>query len=616
MRKALLGDHHPDVAASLNNLAALYESQGRDEKVELLLLQSLGVMKSLLGDRHPNVANSLANLAWLYQSQGQYEKAIDYLQQALTLQENNLAINIAIGAEGQKQDYLKTIDITTDSIISLHLQQVSSNTKAANSAFTTVLRRKGRILSTLTDSLKQVRQNLTVTDKDQLDRLVVTQTQLATLYHQGPGKLSPEQYRAQMTELETNATGLTESLSRRSAEFRTTIQPATPAAIQAELPIDSALIELIQYQPLKPKPKPNEHWGEPRYAVYILTPSGPPQGIDLGPAEVIDKALEDLRINLRDNPKSTSITQVKASARALDQLLMQPIRQRLGSIRNLLISPDSSLNLLPFESLVDEQGRYILETHNITYLTSGRDLLRLQPPKANNNPALILADPYFDKKGTIAVSPATRSINLAEQDGWSPLDKTAEEARAIADRFGTQPYLGTTATETLIKQTQSPKILHLATHGFFQPSNDNNSNPLLHSGLVFAGFRIGKSGNDDGILTALEVSHLNLTNTKLVTLSACDTGLGTVTTGEGIYGLRRALVIAGAESQVISLWKVSDNATKDLMINYYTRLKANEGRSIALHNAQRDMLKSKDYSHPYYWAAFIPSGDWRPMNSK
>jgi CHAT domain-containing protein len=279
-----------------------------------------------------------------------------------------------------------------------------------------------------------------------------------------------------------------------------------------------------------------------------------------------------------------------------------------------LISPDSSLNLLPFESLIDEQGRYLLETYNITYLTAGRDLLRFQQNKPNNNPALILADPYFDKQGTIAASPSMRSINIAEQDGWSPLDKTAEEARAIADRFGTQPYLGTAATETLIKQTQSPKILHLATHGFFQPSADHSINPLLNSGLVFAGFRIGKSGNDNGILTALEVSSLNLTNTKLVTLSACDTGLGRPSNGEGIYGLRRALTLAGAESQTISLWKVADDATKDLMINYYTRLKQGEGRSIALHNAQRDMLKSEKYAHPYYWAAFIPSGDWRPLN--
>jgi len=98
-----------------------------------------------------------------------------------------------------------------------------------------------------------------------------------------------------------------------------------------------------------------------------------------------------------------------------------------------------------------------------------------------------------------------------------------------------------------------------------------------------------------------------------VALSACDTGVGQDTTGEGIYGLRRALVIAGSESQLISLWKVEDEATKDLMVNYYKRLLNNQGRSEALRQTQLEMLKSENYQHPYYWTAFIPSGDWRRM---
>jgi CHAT domain-containing protein/lipopolysaccharide biosynthesis regulator YciM len=608
--KLLPGEQHPHVASSLNNLASLYESQGRYEKAEPLYLQSLELYKLSLNDRHPDVANNLNNLAGLYQRQGRYEKAIYFLEQGLEIEENNLEINIAMGAEAQKRDYLKTIGGTTDASVWLHLQHASTSPQATNVALTTLLRRKGRILGTVSDSLNQIRQNLMPTDKEQLDQLIVIQTQLSTLYHQGIGNLSPEQYRT-FTELEAKATQLTEALSRRSAEFRTVIQPVTPAVIQAQLPADLALVELVAYQPFNPKAETGKKWGAYRYAAYILTPSGLPKGLDLGPAEVIDKALATLRSDLRD--RLTPISQLKASARALDQQLMQPIRQRLGNTRNLFLSPDSNLNLLPFDALIDEQGRYLLETYNITYLTSGRDLLRLQNPTPNTNQSLILADPFFDKPGKMTASSATRSINLAEKT-WSPLDKTAEEAKAIGSLLNSQPLLGTTATETIIKQTTSPSILHLATHGFFQPTTEPDTNPLLNSGLVFAGFRIGKSGNDDGILTALEVSNLNLSGTKLVTLSACDTGLGTVTTGEGIYGLRRALVIAGAESQTISLWKVADDATKDLMVNYYTRLKKGEGRSNALHNAQRDMLKSEKYSHPYFWAAFIPSGDWRPLD--
>ena len=609
MRKALLGDLHLGVATSLINLAALYQSQERYEKAEPLLLQALEITKAIVGDRYPFGANSLNDLAGLYYRQERYEEAIDFLTQGMQIEETNLTTNLATGVEDQKRDYLTKFNGTTDVSISLHLQKTSTNPRAMRLAFTNILRRKGRILGTLTDSLNQIRQNLTPPAQAQLNELSATQAQLATLYQQGLGKLAYDQYSDQLTALEQKSTQLSETLSRSSAAFQAAIQPITPESIQQQIPIDTALIELIQYRPFNPKAKRKEQWGTPHYAAYILTHSGTLKALDLGPIQPINEALALHRQNLQD--KATPIPQLKTTARTLDALLMQPIRQHLGNTRNLLLSPDSTLNLLPFETLVDENNNYLLETHTITYLTSGRDLQRLTPPKANNNPTLILADPYFGKPGTPAT---TRIVDLTKLTA-PPLPGTRTEATEIGKLLNTQPLLGSDATETAIKQTKSPKILHIATHGFFQPPTEaTKTNPLLNSGLVLAGFQLGKSGNDDGILTALEVSNLNLSGTKLVTLSACETGLGTTSNGEGIYGLRRALTIAGAESQVISLWKVSDDATKDLMINYYTRLNQGEGRSIALHNAQRDMLKSKDYSHPYYWAAFIPSGDWRPLN--
>ena len=607
--KTISGDRHPEIANSLNNLAVLYQHQGNYQKTEPLLLQALQLRQALLGNRHPGIAYNLNRLSDFYASQERYEEAVTYQQQGLEIEEANLNTNILPGSEIQKSDYLETLKRSTDTTISLNLQYLSNNSNATNLAFTTILRRKGRILGTLASSFYQVRQNLTPPDQTQLDQLSVTQSQLSNLYHKGVESSSPEQYRTRIIELEQKATQLSENLSRRSTEFQAVIQPVTLEMVQQQIPTDSALIELTQYQPFKLNVKNQEKSGTPHYAAYILTHSGTRKALDLGPIQPIDEALTLHRQNLQDN--AIPIPQLKADARKLDALLMQPIRQHLGNTRNLLLSPDSTLNLLPFETLVDENNNYLLETHTITYLTSGRDLQRLTTPKANNNPTLILADPYFGKPGTLAT---TRTLDLKNQT-FPPLDGTRTEATALGKLLNTQPLLGTDATETAIKQTKSPKILHIATHGFFQPSTEaTKTNPLLNSGLVLAGFQLGKSGNDDGILTALEVSNLNLTNTKLVTLSACETGLGTTSNGEGIYGLRRALTIAGAESQVISLWKVSDDATKDLMINYYTRLKANEGRSLALHNAQRDMLKSKDYPHPYYWAAFIPSGDWRPLN--
>jgi CHAT domain-containing protein len=194
------------------------------------------------------------------------------------------------------------------------------------------------------------------------------------------------------------------------------------------------------------------------------------------------------------------------------------------------------------------------------------------------------------------------------------------------------------ATEENIKKVNKPEVLHIATHGYFYQEGVaeeklaegsrilvqgekeetvekiRQENALLRAWLFFAGANRGGDEDNDGTMTALEMANLDLHGTKLVVLSACDSGVGEVKSGEGVYGMRRALVLAGSESQIISLWPVSDKATKELMIEYYRRLKEGEGRSDALQNAQLDMLKSPRRRHPYYWASFIQSGEWANLD--
>jgi CHAT domain-containing protein len=184
----------------------------------------------------------------------------------------------------------------------------------------------------------------------------------------------------------------------------------------------------------------------------------------------------------------------------------------------------------------------------------------------------------------------------------------------------------------------APRILHIATHGFFleDPAAGGESpdsttpqtasrrkariklsieNPLLRSGLALSGANLSKGGGE-GILTALEASNLNLWGTKLVTLSACETGVGEVKDGEGVYGLRRSFFLAGSEALVMSLWSVSDQVTREMMTAYYTGLKQGLGRGEALHQAQLAMLKRKGREHPFYWASFIQSGDWTSFSER
>ncbi|HWM87920.1 MAG TPA: CHAT domain-containing protein, partial [Kofleriaceae bacterium] len=262
---------------------------------------------------------------------------------------------------------------------------------------------------------------------------------------------------------------------------------------------------------------------------------------------------------------------------------------------------------------------------------------------------VIVADPRFDgadpepraagKGARTAGSRGRRSRDLRGKK-WERLPGTAEEADALSRLLdGVQVLRGTRATEGALKKVAGPRILHIATHGFFLPAepppaaeagpspgapapvlpgqaaeaSTGPENPLLRSGLVLAGANRLSSAGDDGILTALEAAGLDLWGTQMVVLSACETGVGKVTEGDGVHGLRRALVIAGAETLVMSLWQVDDRATRELMAGFYRKLHAGEGRSDALRQVQLKMLQTERTKHPYYWASFVPTGSWAPL---
>lgn len=373
------------------------------------------------------------------------------------------------------------------------------------------------------------------------------------------------------------------------------------------------MVEFIRYQPVNLQISRQERFGNARYAAYILLADGSIDGIDLGPAADINAAVFALSQSLAspDNPPF----QVKEDAQALENLVMSPIRAVLGGTTTVFISPDGALNLLPFEALVDESGNYLVETHQFRYLTSGRDLMRLDNLAASNAPAVLVGNPAYGQ--------ATRNSNWAPGDVrnriYPTLPETQTEVDLVAEKLNQSElrvpgvYTQTDATESVVKQQTRPSILHIATHGVFE-TNQETINPLLKSGLALAGIATGESGpGQNGYLTALEMTGMDLKGTQLVVLSACETGTGELVASEGVYGLRRSLVLAGSQSQVISLWKVEDTATQKLMVDYYDRLLAGSPRDAALRETQLAFLESEEYSHPYYWAAFIGSGDWRPL---
>ena len=627
------GSEHFGTATTNNSIALLYLEKGEYEKAEPLFLQTLKIFENVNGKSHPLTARPLGNLAKLYAAKNDFAQALIFQEKYLTVREKNLELSLYTGSERQKIAYLETLSRDMISTISLNTRLMQKSDKAKEMALELILKRKGRTFDAMAESISALRRRALAEDQKLIDELSDSRTLIANLTLRGAGNDKPEVYQQKLRTLEEEKEKLEDALSRRSAEFRTSSQAVTIDAVRAAIPENAALIEFVFYSPVDPKSKSAEKSpNPPQYVAYILRRQGAIEWKELGDAAAIDAAIDNFRQALRD-PKRKDVGQF---ARAVDEKIMSPIRSLLDNSTQLFISPDSELNLIPFEALVDEQGKYQIENYSISYLTGGRDLLRLQTGRTSKSDPLLIANPLFDLPDATQTAKLTKptagynrrkSITATRRLSdtyFTPLGGTAQEARLIQTLFPESKILsGAQATETALKQTSAPEILHIATHGFFLENEDISKyvktkieNPLLRSGLALAGANERKSDKDDGILTALEASGLNLWGTKLVVLSACDTGLGEVRNGEGVYGLRRAFLLAGTESLIMSLWSVSDSVTRELMTNYYKNLKRGIGRNAALREVQIEMLKQKERQHPFYWASFIQSGEWSNLNGK
>jgi CHAT domain-containing protein/Tfp pilus assembly protein PilF len=646
-----LGPEHYAIAELLSGLADLYRRRGDYAKAEPLYGQALALVEKVKGTEHPEVTEFLNGLALLYAAKGDITRAVAFRARANAVSERNLALHLAYGSERQKLAYLALFAKETDITLSLHSQIAPDDPQALDLAFTTLLRRKGRGLDVMTDTISTLRRHATLEDKSLLDQLAEARLQLATFVLRESGASKPNTYQTQLKLLESEVEELEAKISSRSAEFRIQAQPVMLGAVQAVLPANSALVEFAVYTPQELR---TEKELPPRYLAYILPARGQPRRVELCDAATIDHAVDAWRRALRD-PNRTDVNRL---ARAVDEKVMRPVRSLLGRMpgetHQLFIAPDGLLNLIPFATMVDERNQYLIERYSISYLTSGRDLLRLGASPPSKNAPLVMANPIFGRVETLGAQARQNSGNSqVDSQVWGQIDPTAiffqslpgteREALAIKALLPEAAVLlREQATETALKQSRAPRVLHIATHGFFLideaapaaeirgVSDDNPlrlpiglskraakiDNPLLRSGLALAGANEHRSGDDDGVLTSLEAASLDLWGTRLVVLSGCATGVGEVKNGEGVFGLRRALVLAGAETQVMSLWPVWDEETPSLMASYYRRLLKGEGRGEALRQVQLEMLKDAKLRHPHYWGNFIQSGEWANLDGQ
>lgn len=612
-----------------------YLKQGNHIQAEAFSKRAAVDLEKRLGLDHPSTTTALNRLAVIYAARNDVDATLATLARTVESRERVLSLMLTTGSEEQKRIYMSTLAGETARTVSLNTQEAPQSKEATTLAFTTVLRRKGRVSDAMLNQFTLLNRHLQPEARTLHGELVAARAQLAALVFDSTA-ITAESRQAR-ERLKQYIEKIESELAKRSVQFAVQSTPVTVDRVRRAIPETAALIEFVKYRSFKVDPTGGQRWGSMHYAAYVLLSGSEPTVVELGEAEPIEKAVTHFR-NLLASPRDP---EAKAAGSALFRLVMGPVFKELGNCRKLLISPDSSLNLVPFAALVDEAGKYLVENYDISYLTSGRDLLALRLNYSSRQGSVIVANPTFDDSSTgkkttnspASVSNDRRSIDFKEVK-VSALPGTAEEALAIGKILTDSVVLTEqNATEAALKNLKGPRILHLATHGFFlsdqaEVSSDNKrqlvrtwgfepgENPLLRSGILLAGVMQAQSGNgEDGVLTALETGDLDLWGTRLVVLSACDTGVGEIKTGDGVYGLRRALRLAGAESVIATLWKVDDAATRDLMIQFYERLQSGQGRSEALRSTQLKMLNSSKWQHPYYWASFIQSGDWRKLEA-
>jgi CHAT domain-containing protein/tetratricopeptide (TPR) repeat protein len=470
--------------------------------------------------------------------------------------------------------------------------------------------------------------------------------------------------------------------------------------IRDSVPSNAVLIDFTQFWRYDSNAKSNP-FKEERYAVYLTlhlargSTKVVVERLDLGEVAPINEAVEV--VCKRMSAGQYAAKDLSSALQRLSDLVYAPLAKHLTNVSHLIICPDGQLSRLPFEML-SYNGRFLIEEKTISYVGSGREIVRLQSrsgvsPDSNLpgtatyaagqagrpsyvGPALVMGGPDFDldlskagsasfrlagsagipaqsselaagrRQNSQAGTPALRSLSRDYRGiKFPPLPGAEAEARSVAKLLGGDCVLrvGPEAREAELKAAVSPRVLHLATHGFFlsdQEFRRTNAlpfewpgewgqagrlpyvqndweNPLVRCGIALAGanskseIRNPKSEIEDGLLTGLEASLLNLQGTELVILSACDSGTGEVKIGEGVMSLRRAFRIAGAQTVLASHWKVSDKATSRLMTEFIGRWRSGEPRAKAWREAQLSLLRSKEYSNPYFWAAFTLTGQWR-----
>ncbi len=643
LRRQVLGENHMDVMRSMHDLALLYRDMGRLKEAEELLRQTRAKDEKILGPLHPYTFEALNTLASVLEKTKnpemfQLKKEIfnrrsDFLDRMLWSTGDNAREGYIRLHTPEYHAYLTTLTQTEPAI-------------AGKEVLETGIRRKGLLLKIASEIRQIIRLGEDPTISATSERLTDARKQLAALTLSGPSQTNADKHLEQLHTLENEVDALQQKLGHASKRLQRTTAKITTDDLVKYLPEKAALVDFLLYKEgdqdkLLAATLRKEH-GKAVYDLKVYND-----------VEAIQQAVIRYRTIIQEEDAEEE--DIKQVGQTVYNLIWAPIKPNIGDRETVYVVPDGILNILPFPALVDPDEIYLARSTDLHILSSSRDLIPSDQPRATGNYLIMAGPDYNTDKMTNAhvqaleAAKERRSADMKQNlrafsSGmrglhFSPLPGAEKEGRLISNQATDKKKLNTIllqseAQESVLQSLKTPpEILHIATHGFFLKPDDTlkkrllkmarsaelqlpppGDNPLLRAGLAFAGINtnaqfLGElNTNNDGVLTALEVLTLDLTGTQLAVLSACETGLGEIHEGEGVYGLRRAFQEAGAQSVISSLWEVSDAGTQALMTNLYARLGDGMSSHKSLREAQLDLLESSAWSHPYIWSAFMMVG--------
>lgn len=585
-----------------NDLGNFYRMQARYEDAEKQLNKALHIRETLLGTKHPDYVRTQENLAILYWKTGKLEQAYMMYRELMDKTIDFINQYFPPMSEAEKTSYWDITAPRFQRFYNFAIEASATMKYVAQDFYDYNLATKALLLN----ATNKVKDGILKSKNEDLIKEYLSwldqKEQLARLYTLSKEEL--KQQKINLSELERAANATEKSLSSKSAEFSAgySTQKSSYKQILALLNDTEAVVDIIRVRGFA-----QDFTSDSRYVALILKKgSEMPQLVMMENGAELEKKYAKFYRN--------AVQQKVTDDYSYEQYWTK-IEKELAGKKLIYISPDGVYNQMNLNTLKRPDQDYVVNRYDLVIIGNSKDLIALKARKTSvpKKNAFLLGFPDYGTPDIVSL-PGTK----VEIDGVAKVLRTSG--------YQITQVMAKDATERNIKSVKAPSLVHIATHGYFlQDAGEGEGsvfgvnaesasrNPLLRSGLILAG--AGKSitgggsditSNDNGILTAYEAMNLDLEGTNLVILSACETGLGDIKSGEGVYGLQRAFQVAGAEALIMSLWKVDDAATQMLMTNFYNNWIKLGNKQKAFKQAQLQLMAK--YKEPYYWGAFVMMG--------